>query len=218
MAWYDKIVSEKTQKKFAKHKKLIYSLLLSFAIIEIIVLVTFPRNETEQIKEKKRKEQAAQIEAKANANAAEQGPETYSHATDEEPSNKMKTEESNIEVYQFANKNKKHGLLATVENGMPRVRGMSLIKIIDKKWYFATSKKKAVSKQIREHPYAEWITYDQHNVSLRVLGKITIVEDLEIKQQAVDDIPSLKAAYGDKIATEFDLFYMEVSEVNWYGR
>ena len=84
--------------------------------------------------------------------------------------------------------------MATVADGMPRVRGMSLIQIIDDKWYFATSKKKAVSKQIRDYPYAEWMAYDENNVSLRVLGKITIVDDLEIKQQAVNDVPSLQRA------------------------
>ena len=220
MSQNSKNLIESTFNKLVRFKKLIIGIFSIFILIAAAILfmekLDTPEDQEEKAEKKvKPQEQTSIAEKLASAPAVE----AMTSATDVNGQEPINDPEKLIEIRTFASKNKAIGFMATIDEGMPRVRGISLVKIIDGRWFFATSKLKGISKQIRQHPYAEWITFDRtSNVSLRVLGKITTVEDLPIKQQAINDIPVLEAAFGNKIETEFELFYMDVIEAHWYGK
>ncbi len=219
MSQKSKNIIEITFEKLVRFRKLIITIFLIFISIAATILIVENMKSEDEKDKKKKKEQPRQEVSIADQLAGTPMVEAMTSATDKAGRNPLENQEELIEIQAFATKHKTVGYLATVEDGIPRVRGLSMIKIIGGRWFFATSKLKGVSKQIRKYPYAEWITYDRNsNVSLRVLGKVTTVEDRAIKMQAINDVPVLEAAYWDKVDTEFELFYMDIIEANWYGK
>lgn len=110
------------------------------------------------------------------------------------------------------------GFLATVEDGMPRVRAWGHIKMEGETLYFATDNTKAVYQQLRAVPYAEYITMNMETFStLRVYGEVVFVDDIDLKKKTLEENEMLKMMFSGEREKAFELFYMRDVELNWFA-
>ena len=122
----------------------------------------------------------------------------------------MSKESEFIDKYSFG------GNLATVdENGKPRVRGFGLMKREDKSLIFATSNKKAVYRQLKANPYAEWIVSSEEHSTLRISGDVVFDDDPAVKEEVLNLIPLVRKMYTGR-EDEFAVFYLENLEYKWF--
>lgn len=70
---------------------------------------------------------------------------------------------------------------ATIDNGMPRVRGMGMYKADETGIYFQSWTLKDIHKQIEKDPSVE-LCFNAQGTQIRVSGKMEIVDDLEMKK------------------------------------
>ena len=121
------------------------------------------------------------------------------------------------DVLEFVGKNMM-GYFATVENGKPRVRAYSIMKIEGDTLYFGTDINGASYLQLKKVPYAEWISMDPQTwTALRIAGEVKFVEDMETKRKAIEENPMLAKMYAGDKAQEFGMFYLVNIEPNWFG-
>ena len=96
------------------------------------------------------------------------------------------------EILAFLNENHLC-FLATVEGNKPHVRGMDMFRGDENGLVFYTDKQKDVYKQIAKNPEVEICYPDaQKETTVRVSGKMEILDDLEIKKEIVSKRPFLK--------------------------
>ena len=96
------------------------------------------------------------------------------------------------EILEFINANPTC-YLATSENNKPRVRGMRLYRADAKGIIFQTSNVKDLYKQLKENPHVELCFFNnEKNIQIRVSGKATFVNDLDLKKEIVEKRPFLK--------------------------
>jgi len=82
--------------------------------------------------------------------------------------------------------------LATVENGAPRVRGMSLYRADDQGILFHTGEFKDIPSQLRSCPLAELCAFDMNTgTQIRVRGPVEFVDDQALKEEIVEARPFL---------------------------
>ena len=121
------------------------------------------------------------------------------------------------DVLDFASKNMM-GYFATVENGKPRVRAYSIMKIEGDTLYFGTDINGASYLQLKKVPYAEWISMDPQTWNaLRIAGRVEFVEDVEAKRKAIAENPMLAKMYAGDKEQDFGMFYLVDIEPNWFG-
>ena len=121
------------------------------------------------------------------------------------------------EVVDFVEKNRM-GFLATVDDGMPRVRAWGFMMYEDGRFYFGTSNTKAVFDQLKDVPYAEFACMDASTYkTLRIFGEVVFVEDADLKNRIIADNPMIKSRYEGERAREFEVFYLRNIEANWFG-
>jgi len=84
--------------------------------------------------------------------------------------------------------------LATTEGDQPRVRPFGVAEMIDGKLYFLTGKKKDVSKQMLANPKIE-ISGMCGNEWIRIEALAVEDDRVEVRQQILDAMPSLKGMY-----------------------
>ena len=83
--------------------------------------------------------------------------------------------------------------LATVQGRKPHVRGMMLYCADEDGLVFCTDKAKDLYKQLGNNPAVEMCFYDPRDVAqVRVSGKVTELDDLELKKQVVAKFVFLK--------------------------
>ncbi|MFH1312998.1 MAG: pyridoxamine 5'-phosphate oxidase family protein [Candidatus Eisenbacteria bacterium] len=110
------------------------------------------------------------------------------------------------------------GFLATVDNGKPRVRAFSILKTEGDTLYFGTSNTRAVFVQLKDNLLAEWVTMDPTTyTTLRVLGEVVFVDDIEMKREVIASMPMLEKMYAGEKEKEFEMFYLRNVELNWFG-
>jgi uncharacterized pyridoxamine 5'-phosphate oxidase family protein len=110
------------------------------------------------------------------------------------------------------------GFLATVENGMPKVRAWGHIKMEGETLYFATDNTKAVFQQLKAVPYAEYVVMNPATYStLRVFGKVVFVDDIDIKKKTLEENDMLRMMFSGEREKTFEMFYMEDTELNWFA-
>ena len=96
------------------------------------------------------------------------------------------------EILEFLNANPVC-YLATSVNNKPYVRGMRMVSADEKGLIFQTQDWKDLSKQMKANPSVEVCFYNaKDNVQVRVTGKATQVEDLDLKKKIVEQRPFLK--------------------------
>jgi len=111
----------------------------------------------------------------------------------------------------------KTGFLATVDNGKPRVRAFGMMKLEAETLFFSTSNSKAVFKQLKRQPLAEWIVMEQKTMkTLRILGAVTFIKDQQKMEKFYEEYPILKRMYANRPG-ELEIFSMDIKEANWFG-
>jgi pyridoxamine 5'-phosphate oxidase len=94
------------------------------------------------------------------------------------------------EMLDFISKNP-IGFLATAEDNKPHVRAFGMYRADDKGIIYFTQTVKDVYKQLAKNPQIE-VCYWANGVQLRVAGKITFIDDMEVKKGIVAAAPFLQ--------------------------
>lgn len=102
-----------------------------------------------------------------------------------------------------------YGCLATVENGLPRVRPFGFMFEEEGKLYFCTNNTKDVSRQLKEVPFVEYSATTNDMVTLRLNGRVLFSEDMDKKQKALEASELVKSLYKSADNPIFEVFYME---------
>ena len=100
-----------------------------------------------------------------------------------------------LDVYKFLKKADTY-YLATVEDGMPRVRPFGTVNIFEGKLYIQTGKDKCVFQQLMSNPNAE-ICGCYKGTWVRVRGKLIDDNRVEAKKSMLDAYPNLRGRYNE---------------------
>lgn len=86
--------------------------------------------------------------------------------------------------------------LATAEGDQPRVRALRFWFADETGYYFQTGSMKELSTQLQNNPKTEVCFYnpaaDKSGIMLRIAGKAEFVDELQMKEKALNDRPFLK--------------------------
>lgn len=115
------------------------------------------------------------------------------------------------EIIDFLNANR-NGAFATIDNGRPRVRPWGFMMVEDRKFYFCTSNKKDVYKQMQLNPNVEFTATSEDMVTVRLSGKAIFSDDLCMKEKVFDSDEDLKYVYESYSNPAFEIFYIESGE------
>lgn len=111
-----------------------------------------------------------------------------------------------------------NGTLATVAGGKAKTRVFQYLFTIDGKVYFSTNNEKPVSAQIKANPYVSFCTYPANFAPvLSVNGKAVFVDDMALKTRALDENPGIKGIYKTPENPIFEIFYIDVEEVETFS-
>ena len=86
--------------------------------------------------------------------------------------------------------------LATNEGGQPRVRPFGAVFEYEGKLYIVSSNKKECFKQMLENPKVEISTMNKKGQWIRVTGEVANDDRSEVKEFALEAVPSLKSMYN----------------------
>ena len=86
------------------------------------------------------------------------------------------------EVIQFLNENPVQYFATVGLDGRPKVRPFQFMLEQDGKLYFCTNNTKEVYKEMQNTPYVEIVTSSSTFAWMRLSGKVTFSNDLEIKK------------------------------------
>jgi pyridoxamine 5'-phosphate oxidase len=96
------------------------------------------------------------------------------------------------EIVEFLNANR-ICYLATSENNKPHVRAMGMYGADEKGIIFQTVDGKDLPKQLKENPNVEICFYNgEKNIQVRVSGRATLIDDVELKKTIAEKRPFLK--------------------------
>lgn len=108
--------------------------------------------------------------------------------------------------------------IATTDAGNPKVRFFSFKMYENGKLYFLTSKQKNVYKELAQNPAIEICSMpNEQSEWVRVNGKVSFVDDLELKKKAFSMLPLLEKAYQTPENPEVIMFYIESPENTKYS-
>jgi pyridoxamine 5'-phosphate oxidase len=85
--------------------------------------------------------------------------------------------------------------LATAENDQPRVRALGFWFADESGFYFQTSSIKEFSQQLKKNPKTEICFYKHDGMigtMLRISGTVEFVDDMKLREKAINDRPFLK--------------------------
>ena len=86
--------------------------------------------------------------------------------------------------------------LATIDQGMPRVRPFGTAEIYDDHLYIQTGKKKDVYKQIEKNNNVEICAFN-NGKWIRINGKLKVDDRIEAKRHMLDNYPELRGMYSE---------------------
>jgi uncharacterized pyridoxamine 5'-phosphate oxidase family protein len=86
--------------------------------------------------------------------------------------------------------------LATTEGDQPRVRPFGAVFEYEGKLYIVTSNKKDCFKQMLQNPKVEISGMNKKGQWIRVTGEVANDDRHEVKELALDAVPSLKSMYS----------------------
>ena len=116
-----------------------------------------------------------------------------------------------LDVYKFLKKADTY-YLATVEDGMPRVRPFGTVNIFEGKLYIQTGKEKTVFQQLMANPNAE-ICGCYKGTWLRVSGKLVDDNRVEAKKSMLDAYPNLRGRYNENDDNTRVLYFQDAVAV-----
>lgn len=115
-------------------------------------------------------------------------------------------------VFDVLGKNNVVGFATTDEEGNPQARAFEVAAIEDNKIYFFTASGKKVYRQMQNNPNVAFTVTTKDFVSVRVSGRVTLVDDLESKQRYLDMKPGIKDIYKSADNPVLRLFYIAEGE------
>lgn len=111
-----------------------------------------------------------------------------------------------------------NGTLATVDNGTAKTRIFQFLWADGDKAYFCTSNQKPVFAQLKANPSVSFCTWNPNAFEVvSANGKAVFVDDLAGKTRALDENPSIKGIYKEPTNPTFELFYIDVDEVEAFS-
>lgn len=111
-----------------------------------------------------------------------------------------------------------NGVLATADSGKITTRVFQYLFADGNKVYFCTSNQKAVCAQLKANPSVSFCTYPaDFNPVLSINGKAVFTDDLALKARALDENPMIKGIYNEAANPVFELFYIDVEEVETFS-
>lgn len=111
-----------------------------------------------------------------------------------------------------------NGVLATHDGEKLRTRVFQYLFADGKKIYFCTNSDKAVFAQMKKNPNVSFCTYAQnYSPVLSLSGKVTFVEDKELKERALEENPGIKSIYGSSENPIFKIFYIDLEEMEIFS-
>ena len=100
------------------------------------------------------------------------------------------------------------GFLATIENGMPRVRPFGFQFYENGKFFFITSNAKEVYQQLINTPYAEFSSISSDWTITRIKGKVNFSNNIQKKEKALSNSPVAEKKYKTADNPELELLYI----------
>lgn len=113
------------------------------------------------------------------------------------------------EVIQFLNENPVQYFATVGLDGRPKVRPFQFMLEQDGKLYFCTNNTKEVYKEMQNTPYVEIVTSSSTFSWMRLSGKVTFSNDLEIKKAIIEASPLVKSLYQTAENPIFEIFYLD---------
>lgn len=113
------------------------------------------------------------------------------------------------EVIQFLNENPVQYFATVGLDGRPKVRPFQFMLEQDGKLYFCTNNTKEVYKEMQNTPYVEIVTSSSTFAWMRLSGKVTFSNDLEIKKAIIEARPLVKSLYQTAENPIFEIFYLD---------
>lgn len=111
-----------------------------------------------------------------------------------------------------------NGVFATQEDGKIKTRVFQYLFNEGNKVYFCTSNEKPVYKQLKANPHISFCTYPANFTPvLSVNGKAVFEDDIALKTRALEENPGIKRIYNTPDNPVFELFYIDVEEVETYS-
>jgi len=110
-----------------------------------------------------------------------------------------------------------NGVLATQDGQGVKTRVFQYLFADGKKVYFCTNSEKPVYSQLQANPYCSFCVPGDFNPVLSVNGKAVFVEDMALKERALDENPMIKTIYNSPGNLIFMLFYIDVEEIETFG-
>ena len=111
-----------------------------------------------------------------------------------------------------------NGVLATQDGNSVKTRVFQYLFADGNKVYFCTSSEKPVYNQLIANPNVSFCTYPaDFNPVLSVNGKAVFKDDIALKTRALDENPMIKGIYNTPSNPVFQLFYIDVAEVETFS-
>ncbi len=100
--------------------------------------------------------------------------------------------------------------MATVNNGKPAVRPVSLLFVEEGKLFFCTANTKNMYKQMQTTPFVELSTSSKDYVTtLRISGEVKFSKDFSIKERIIKENALVRSRYKNPDNPVFEVFYIE---------
>ena len=113
------------------------------------------------------------------------------------------------EIVNFLNENPVQYFSSIGIDGNPKVRPFQFMFEKNGKLYFCTNNQKDVYNEIKNNPYIEICTSSPNFAWIRLNGKVTFTNDLEIKKAIIEHSPLVKSLYQNAENPIFEVFYLK---------
>jgi uncharacterized pyridoxamine 5'-phosphate oxidase family protein len=111
-----------------------------------------------------------------------------------------------------------NGVLATQGGQGVHTRVFQYLFSDGNKVYFCTSSQKPVYEQLKTNPSVSFCTHPaDFNLVLSINGKARFVDDITLKTRTLDENPQIKGIYSTPDNPVFQLFYIDVAEVETFS-
>jgi uncharacterized pyridoxamine 5'-phosphate oxidase family protein len=111
-----------------------------------------------------------------------------------------------------------NGVLATQDEKKVKTRVFQYLFNDENKVYFCTSSQKPVFEQLQKNSNVSFCTRTQDfSLVLSVNGKVTFVEDVNLKTRILDENPNIKGIYNTPDNPVFKVFYINAEEIETFN-
>lgn len=117
------------------------------------------------------------------------------------------------EVLQFLNENPVQYFATVGKDNKAKVRPFQFMIEDGGKLWYCTSSEKDVYKDIQGNPYVEVCVSTPKFEWMRLSGKVTFTNDIDIKEKVIASSPLVKNIYQEARNPIFEVFYLDEAKV-----